>query len=98
MIQDPMVIFYCLFFCIFYKNEALIEYLRQIIQSLNPPKNKGGESIDTLLEFIDNHGIVTLRTVSEKINTIVYHMVLYLAIDDDFKSVYSNIIRQLKYI
>ena len=88
-----MVLFYCLFFCIFYRNEPLVEFLRSIIQKQNPPTEKGGDKIDKLLEYIDTYGIDTLRSINEKVNTIAYHLVMYQAIDDDFKSVYYNIIR-----
>jgi hypothetical protein len=29
--QDPMALFYCLFFCIYYRNEELVEFLRSLI-------------------------------------------------------------------
>jgi len=29
--QDPGVFFYCLFFCIYFKNEKLIEFFRNLI-------------------------------------------------------------------
>lgn len=54
--------------------------------------------IDRLLEFIDVHGIQRLRTKGEQINQIVYHMVFYQAMDDDLRIVYSQILRQLKFI
>jgi len=29
--QDPMALFYCLFFCIFYNNPEVVEFLRKLI-------------------------------------------------------------------
>lgn len=91
--QDPMALFYCLFFCIYYKNEELVEFLRNIIQKMTAvPK------IDKLLEHIDVNGIDKIRTVGEQINSHVYHMVFYQGIDDDLRIVYSQILRQLRFI
>ena len=44
------------------------------------------------------YGIDRLRTVGEVINTHVYHMVFYQAIDDNLRIVYAQILRQLKAI
>jgi hypothetical protein len=70
--QDPMALFYCLFFCIYYKNEDLVEFIRTLIQKI--PQN---DKIDKLLEYIDVNGIEKIRTVGEQINQLVYHMVFY---------------------
>lgn len=91
--QDPMALFYCLFFCVYYKNQDLVEFLRNIIQKMKPVKK-----IDKLLEFIDIHGIDKIRLVGEQINSVVYHMVFYQAVDDGLRIVYSQIIRQLRFI
>lgn len=91
--QDPMALFYCLFFCIYYKNEELVEFLRTLIHKIH-----SHEKIDKLLEYIDVNGIERIRTVGEQINSLVYHMVFYQAVDDDLRIVYANIIRQLKFI
>lgn len=82
--QDPMALFYCLFFCVYYKNQDLVEFLRNIIQKMKPMKK-----IDKLLEFIDVHGIDKIRLVGEQINSVVYHMVFYQAVDDGLRIVYS---------
>jgi len=58
--QDPMSVFYCLFFCIFFNNPEFVEFLRNIIQKL-PTFSK----IDTLLEMIDTQGIEKLRDSTE---------------------------------
>ena len=91
--SDPMVFFYCLFFCIYFKNSALVDFFRNLIE-----KTRQNEKTDKLLEYIDSYGIDRLRTVGEQINSIVYHMVFYQAIDDDLRIVYSQILRQLRFI
>ena len=88
-----MALFYCLFFCIYFKNEDLVEFLRTLIHKLtNHEKN------DRLLEYIDTDGIDKIRTVGEQINQVVYHMVFYQAIDDNLRVVYSQILRQLRFL
>jgi len=82
--QDAMALFYCLFFCIYYRNEELVEFLRSLIQKIYRH-----DKIDKLLEYIDINGIERIRTVGEQINSIVYHMVFYQAIDDDLRIVYA---------
>ena len=32
--QDPLALFYCLYFCIYYKNPDLVEFLRTLIQKM----------------------------------------------------------------
>lgn len=88
-----MALFYCLFFCIYYRNEELVEFLRTLINKIFKH-----EKIDKLLEYIDVNGIERIRTVGEQINSIVYHMVFYQAVDDDLRIVYSQIFRQLRFI
>jgi len=91
--QDPMALFYCLFFCIYFKNEDLVEFLRQLIQKIH-----SHEKIDRLLEYIDQEGIDKIRTVGEQINQVVYHMVFYQSVDDNLRIVYSQILRQLRFL
>jgi len=72
----------------------LVEFLRTLISKMiDRPRQ-----IDQMLEFIDVNGIERLRTIGEVINSHVYHMVLYQAIDDDLRVVYSQILRQLRAI
>ena len=85
--QDPMSLFYCLYFCIYYKNPDLVEFLRTLIRKMDP--NTKPDKIDKMLEFIDLNGIDVLRTQGEKINTHVYHMVFYQAVDDELRIVYA---------
>ena len=79
-----MAIFYTLFFCIYYNNQEIVEFLRVQIYKMPPiPK------VDQLLEYIDSHGLVKIRQVGESMNEIVYHLVFYQAVDDDINIVYS---------
>ena len=61
---DIMALFYCLFFCIYYKNHELVEFLRSMIEN----QSQSNEKIDKLLEFIDVNGLEKIRTVGEQIN------------------------------
>ena len=88
-----MALFYCLFFCIYFKNEELVEFLRNLIHKIH-----SHEKIDRLLEYIDKEGIEKIRTVGEQINQIVYHMVFYQSIDDNLRIVYSWILRQISFL
>jgi len=88
-----MAIFYCLFFCIYYRNPDLVEFLRSYVY-----KTEGYPKIARLLEMIDINGLDRLRTIGEPMNAITYHMVFYQAIDDDLRVVYSSILRQLRMI
>ena len=69
---DPMTLFYCLFFCIYYNNNDLVEFLRTLIYKMH-----SHDKIDKLLEYIDVNGLDRLRTIGEPMNNIVYHMVMY---------------------
>jgi len=88
-----MSLFYCLFFCVFYKNEGLVEFIRALIFKLDANKK-----IDRLLEYLDIYGIDKIRRVGEQINSIVYHMVFYQAVDDKLRVVYASIFRKLRFI
>ena len=71
--EDKMALFYCLYFCVYYNNPDLVEFLRTLIKKMpNRP-----DKIDKLLDHIDVNGIDRLRTIGEQINTFVYHMVFY---------------------
>jgi len=93
--QDPLALFYCMYFCIYYKNPDIVEFLRTLVKKITtivPDK------ITSMLEYIDVHGIDRLRKIGENINTHVYHIVFYQAVDDNLRVVYSQILRQLRYI
>ena len=91
---DPSAFFYCLFFCVYYKNFGMIEFFRSLIQKANLID----ERTDKLLEYIDIYGPDRIRFVGEQINSLVYHMVFYRAVDDNLRVIYSSILRQLKFI
>ena len=86
--SDPMAIFYCLFFCIYYNNQDIVEFLRVQVYKM-PSMGK----VDQLLEYIDVYGVQKIRTVGESMNDIVYHLVFYQAIDDDISIVYAQILK-----
>ena len=50
------------------------------------------------MEYIDTNGIERLRTRDDVINSHIYHMVFYQAIDDELRVVYQQILRQLRNI
>jgi hypothetical protein len=54
---DPMTLFYCLFFCIYYNNADLIKMLLRFIIKKVPHQEK----TDKLLEQIDMYGIDRIR-------------------------------------
>jgi hypothetical protein len=58
--QDHMTLFYLLFFCIYYNNQELVDFIRSLINRIPPVKK-----IDQLLEFMDVNGIEKIRTVGE---------------------------------
>jgi len=82
--HDPMALFYCLYFCIYFRNESIVEFLRTLIQKMDDTICDPVVlfKIDTLLEQIDVNGIDRLRTVGEKLNIKIYHLVFYQAVDD----------------
>ena len=68
-----MALFYSLYFCVYYNNPDLVEFLRTLIKKMA----KSDEKINKMLDYIDSHGIDKLRQNGEIMNTHVYHMVLY---------------------
>lgn len=70
--QDPMTLFYCLFFCIYYNNAELIEMLRFLMKKI--PHH---EKTDKLLEQIDTCGLERIREKGSPINSFIFHMVFY---------------------
>ena len=96
--HDPMVLFYCMFFCIFYDNSFLVEFLRHLIDKLRIKDNEKRKKFDLVLDYIDVNGLERLRTVGESINTTVYHLVFYQAINDNLRVVYSKILKKLNQI
>ena len=91
--QDTMSLFYVLFFCVFYRNQEMIQFVRSLLS-----KQKKNHKIEQLLEYIDIHGVEKIRTIGELINNIVYHMVLYQAFDEKLKIVYSMLFKQMRFV
>jgi len=80
-----MALFYCLYFCIYYNNPDIVEFLKILVDKLeNLP-----EKIDELLKSIVQNGITRLRMIGDPLSQHVYHMVFYQAIDDELRIVYS---------
>ena len=92
--QDPMALFYCLYFCVYYNNPEIVEFLKILVEKLENMPDK----IRLLLSTISQNGISRLRTIGDPLNQHVYHMVFYEAVDDELRIVYSQIMRQLKFI
>jgi hypothetical protein len=55
--QDPMALFYCLYFCIYYNNPEVIEFLTFLIEKMDNTPVK----INQLLKQITENGISRLR-------------------------------------
>lgn len=75
--RDPITLFYCLFFCIFYNNSSMVDFLRLILKKI-----PHSEKIDKLMYYIDSYGVEKIRAPGVPVKCTVYHMVLYQAIDD----------------
>ena len=56
------------------------------------------EKIDDILKSITQNGISRLRQIGDPLNQHIYHLVFYQAVDDELRIVYSQIMRQLKFI
>jgi len=89
--QDKMALFYCLYFCIYYNNPDIVEFLKTLIQKITSVNKL--EKIEKLLELINTNSIERLRTIGEQVNIFVYHLVFYQAVDDELRVVYSQILR-----
>jgi len=92
--QDPMALFYCLYFCIYYNNPEIVEFLKILVEKLdNLP-----EKINEILTSITQNGISRLRMIGDPLNLHVYHLVFYQAVDYELRIVYAQILRQMKFI
>ena len=91
--------FYLLFFCIFFDNNDIFQFLRVLIIKMPEVHDMiiSGQ-IHTLTEMIDMHGIELLRQQGEKPNRIIYHMALYNAFDDSLRVIYRELIRKMSFI
>jgi hypothetical protein len=62
--QDPMALFYCIYFCIYYNNPEIVEFLKILVEKIeNPP-----EKITDLLKSVQQNGISRLRTIGDPLN------------------------------
>lgn len=61
--QDHMSLFYLLFFCVYFKNDELLNFIRLLIERIPP-----NEKVEKFLELIDVHGIDKLRQTGEQMN------------------------------
>jgi len=98
--RDPMALFYCLYFCVYFNNKYIVEFLRMLLSKVIEDRKdiKELKKVKNFLEIIDMNGLERLRTVGDNANTRIYHMVFYQAVDDKLRIVYSKILRKLKAI
>ena len=89
LVKDPDALFYCLFFCIFYNNPYMVEFLRLLITKMNFGEN---HNIRDLLSLIDENGLDRLRCIGEPLNAQIYHEIMFEAFHDGLKVVYSSVI------
>jgi hypothetical protein len=67
--QDPISLFYCLYFCIIYNNLFLLEFTKNLIFKMpNAEDETIDEKIDTLIDLIEVNGIERIRTIGESVN------------------------------
>lgn len=64
---DPMSLFYCLYFCIYYENGDMVEFLRTLINKMTHLRIPA--LVENMLAFIDTNGIQRLRNRGERLNT-----------------------------
>ena len=59
-----MALFFCLYFCIYYNNPQMVEFLKALIKKMrvNEP------CIMYLLDMIDQNGVQRLRISGEQLN------------------------------
>ena len=62
--QDPMALFYCLYFCIYYNNPDIVDFLKILVEKLENLPDK----INILLTSIVQNGIGRLRLVGDPLN------------------------------
>jgi len=70
-----MALFYCLYFCVYYNNPELVEFLKILIEKMG--ESNKPEKIDEILKLIVENSIERLRTVGDPLNVHVYHMVFF---------------------
>jgi hypothetical protein len=55
--QDQMALFYCLYFCIYYNNPEVVEFLKLLVSKMESSSSKIGQ----LMKIITENGIDRLR-------------------------------------
>lgn len=65
----------------------MVNFLRILIKKI-----PHSEKIDKLLEQVDINGIERIRQRGNPINSFVYHMVFYQAMDDQLRIIYAKIV------
>mmetsp|Transcript_41398 Transcript_41398/g.63106 ORF Transcript_41398/g.63106 Transcript_41398/m.63106 type:complete len:286 (+) Transcript_41398:1249-2106(+) len=96
--HDPMVLFYCLFLCIFYNNPFLVEFLRTLIMKLEIKDKEVILRFDFMMEYIDVNGLDRIRSIGESVNQKLYHIVMYQAFDDELRIIYYKILTKIKIV
>jgi len=93
-----MVLFYCLFLCIFYNNPFLVEFLRTLIMKLEIKDKEVILRFDFMMEYIDVNGLDRIRSIGESVNQKLYHIVMYQAFDDELRIIYYKILTKIKIV
>ena len=96
--SDPEVLFFAAFFCVFYNNQFLLNFLKSLIERIRINRQATKQRLDAFLELVDHYGIEFTRKIGEQVNTRAYHSVLFTAFDQKLRVVYSKIIRKLSFI
>jgi len=92
--HDPMTLFYCLYFCIFYNNPEIIVILRTLIGKIE--ETHLPKKVYQLLGYIDINGIERLRRKGDDLSTLIFHIAMYQAFNDKLRLVYSQLIYSMK--
>jgi len=66
---DPTAIFYFLYFCIYFNNTFIIDFLKTVIEKLGSLNREvQDEKTDYLLKMLDSHGLDRLRCQGDPVN------------------------------
>ena len=63
--SDPHTLFYCFYFCIYYNNQELVVFLKNLIEKMELLRF---DSIRLILNQIETNGVQRLRTIGESVN------------------------------
>jgi hypothetical protein len=78
LMQDPVNLFYSLYFSLYFNNESMYRFLASLINKMGLNSHP---SLKVILHYISEYGIERLRSVKESVNQVLYHFVLYRAFD-----------------